>query len=382
MRIKSFSYKKNTLLYCLVIIFLCSCASDKDPEPKQIPKIANPEKIIIKWQRDYLVANPSSQFIPVIDNNVLYTVDQVGSIFKIDASDGTLIKEYQLKSKLSSGSAVSNNSIFVTTKNGYLLSVNKLDGNPEWRAQLPTISIEAPQVSGNIVLVRTNDGQLLAYNATNGSLLWDYQKPIPSLTLRANNTFQVIGQDVVVLGQPGGRLVLLNLTNGNIIWENIIAVPEGATDLDKLTDIASRPVIDGKEICVATYRGKVACLDAISSNIIWSKKFSTSYGLLMDEQNVYAFNQEGVLYAFDRLSGGQVWSNDILRYRSISVPVFLGNSILTVDNDGMIYLFNRNDGKLVGYKRSNLEDGTSYPVLDNQRVFLQSANGDIAVISQ
>lgn len=378
--LENLNYKLLTC--CLSAMLLIGCASDKEPKPQPIPKIKNPEKVLIKWERAYLDENQAYQYVPTIDNNVLYTADQLGDIYKIDASDGTVIKEYYVPDLLSSGVAVSTASIFVTTQNGYLVSINKATGKREWRAQLPTISIETPQVSGNIVLVRTNDAELLAYDTITGGLLWDYQKPIPNLTLRANNTFQVIGQDVVILGQPGGKLVLLNLTNGNTIWENVVAIPDGATDLDKLTDVASRPVLDGKEICVASYNGKIACLDAISSSVIWSKKFSTSYGLLMDEQNVYSFNQEGVLYAFDRATGAQIWSNDVLHYHSLSVPVFLGNNILTVDKTGMIYLLSRSDGKLVAAVHSNLEDGVSFPITDNGRVFLQSANGDIVVINQ
>ncbi|MFN7094825.1 MAG: PQQ-binding-like beta-propeller repeat protein, partial [Burkholderiales bacterium] len=232
------------------------------------------------------------------------------------------------------------------------------------------------------VVVRTNDSQLLAYNVHNGSLLWVYQRQNPPLTLRAYNTFQVVGKDVVMFGQPGGRLALINLTNGTPIWENYIAIPEGATDLDKLTDVAMRPVVNDKEICVASFNGKIACLDAISSNVLWSKKFNSSSGILMDEQNVYAITIDGVVYAFDKNTGATVWSNDMLHYRQLSVPVFLGNNLLTIDHDGFINLFSRGDGKLVARVASNLKGGISYPWSDGKKVFAQANSGDLAEIIQ
>ena len=318
----------------------------------------------------------------MVDSNAIFTADSLGNIFKIDQADGSIINHYSYPREFSSGTAVTSNSIFVTTIDGYLLSIDKAHGEIAWQAQLPSLSVEAPQVGGDVVVVRTNDSQILAYSIINGSLLWVYQKATPPLTLRTYNTFQVVGQDVILIGQPSGRVALVNLNTGIAIWETYIAVPEGATDLDKLIDLSVRPVINDKEICVATFNGKLACLDAISSNILWSKKFSTSYGLLIDDRNVYAISQDGVIYAYDKNSGGDIWKNDILQYRSLSPPVFLNNDLLIIDKDGFISLFNRNNGELVGYTDSNLINGISFPWADGKKVIVQSGNGNIAEIMQ
>lgn len=374
--------------YCFRFFLLCygtfsliACASS-GPKPLDIEPIEHSEKISINWVDSDLSTSPPNQFVPVIDANAIFTADSKGNLFRIDRTDGTIINHYRLRRALSSGTAVSSDSIFVTTMNAYLLSVNKATGKINWRAQLPTISVEAPQVSGNIVLVKTNDADMLAYNASTGSLLWVYQKPAPTLTLRVNNSFSLIDKDVAAIGQPGGRLVLININNGNPIWENTIAVSQGATDLDKLTDIGIRPVLYEKTLCTATFNGKIACLDVLSATVIWSKSFSTSYGVLIDTQNVYAINAEGVVYAFDKATGATVWTNDKLRYRTLSVPVFLENNILTIDSDGFINLINRNDGKLVARVSSALYNGVSYPWSDGKKVFAQSASGVIAEITQ
>ena len=196
------------------------------------------------------------------------------------------------------------------------------------------------------------------------------------------NTFQIIGKDVVIVGQPSGRMSLLNLNTGVPIWENYVAIPSGATDLDKMNDVSVRPVLNGNQICVATYNGKITCIDAMNSSKIWANNFSTSYGVLVDEQNVYSLRQDGVLYAYDKNNGNKIWSNDVLQYRLLSVPVFLNNNILLIDKDGEIYLFNRNDGKMVAMKSSSFKDGIAYPWSDGKRVIIQSGNGVIAEIIQ
>lgn len=365
-----------------MLLSIFACSSSSEPKPKPIPDIEHPEKLDIVWNYNNLEPGLSGSFVPVIDNNAIFTADSLGDVYRIDKTDGTIITHFKFKRKFSSGTAVSSDAIFATTMDGYLLSIDKASGRINWQAQLPTISVEAPQIGGNVVVVRTNDAQVLAYDTSSGNLLWVYQKTSPPLTLRVYNTLQVVGRDVVLIGQPGGRLALLNLTTGVAIWENYVAVPEGATDLDKLTDVSVRPIINDKEICVATFNGKLSCLDAISSSAIWAKKFSTSYGVLVDDQNVYAVTQEGVMYAYDKYAGGRIWSNDNLQYRTLSTPVFLGNNILIVDSEGNIYLINRNDGKMVSKIKSNLKDGTAYPWSDGKKVILQSGNGNIAEITQ
>lgn len=370
-------------LFCICLsLVLLGCSTSGAPMPKPVAPVVNPDTVKIRWTSGVLSSNANGSFVPTMDDDALYAADSDGLIVKLDSTDGTVIKKIRTKYELSSGVAVSADSIFVTTANADLISLDKITGNIKWKDKLPTISIEAPQVSGNIVVVKTNDAGLSAYDTATGTLLWVYQKSNDPLTLRAHNTFQIIPPEVLALGQPGGVLVLLNLSNGNAIWQNYIAIPEGASELEKLTDIAMRPVIKDKEICVASYNGKIACLDAISSNILWSKKFSSSEGVLIDDQNVYSVSSTGVVYAFDKFSGATVWKNDALQYRKLSTPVFLNNTLMVVDGDGYINLFNCTDGQLVARVSSSLKGGISFPWSDGSKVILQSGNGNIAAITQ
>lgn len=364
----------------IVAAGLISCSTDNSPQPQPMPKVYTSAVLKRGWSQSSLTQSPAGSFVPTSFDNTIWTADSAGYIYKIDPSDGSLIKRFYIGHDLSSGVGVSGSSVFVTTMTGYLLSMDKGSGKINWQAQLPTLSLEAPQATSDIVVVRTNDAELLAFNVNDGTPVWVYQKPIPPLTLRVENTFQLIGNEVVAVGLPGGKLALLNLHTGTAIWENYIAVPEGATDLDKITDIGMRPVLDNKTMCVATYNGKIACLDALSSSIIWQKKFSSSDGITIDQQNVYAVSQDGVVYAFDKASGTQVWQNATLQYRQLSTPALLGNGVLVVDSDGYVHMFNRNDGQEVARVSTSLVGGVSHPMVRDNGVIYQSASGDLMQI--
>ena len=363
----------------LILSGLNGCASDNSPQPQPMPLVTNEATLTLGWSK-HLGAGQAGSFIPVNFDNAIFAAAGDGQVYKIDPSDGSIISHFKLRRKLSSGVAVTGATIFVTTMDAQLLAIDKGNGKIRWQAQLPTLALEAPQTAADLVVVRTNDAELLAFNVADGAAAWIYQKPIPALTLRTRNTFQVVGNDVVAAGLPGGKLALLNLRTGVPIWENYIAIPEGATDLDKITDIAMRPVIDNKMLCVASYNGKIACLDAISSNIMWEKNFSSSRGLVIDQQNVYAVSQDGVVDAYDKASGGQVWQNITLQYRNLGIPALLGNGIILSDSDGWIHMFNRNDGHEMARIASKLYAGTSYPLVRDNGVVFQAANGYLALI--
>ncbi len=377
---------KQVIHICSCVFFLgiTACATDNTPQPQPIPDIKSAEPLNVTWDVGALSSSISGSFAPVIDSdNAIFTADSKGHIFKIDSTDGTIINEIGLKRKLSSGTAISSDSIFVTSLDDYILCIDKASLKIKWEFKLPTISIEPPQVGGNTIVVRSIDATIIALDTETGKLLWSYQRPIPALTLRATETMQIYpASGVLIAGLPGGSIAVLNLITGTQIWENYIAVPSGSTDLDKLTDIAMRPVLDDKELCVGTYNGKISCVDAVSSNILWSKTFSGVAQLLIDTQNVYAVSQDGVVYAFDKNTGAIVWSNDVLQYRNLSSPAFLNNNIIIVDSDGYINLFNKNTGTLGARIDSNLIGGTSYPISNGYKVILQSANGNLASITQ
>lgn len=369
----------------LLLLLVLGCATDNTPKPKAVPPITDPmKKIVITWDINSLSGGNTGSFVPVIDvDNSIFTADGAGYIYKIDSSDGTTIFSFKLEHRLSSGTAISSDTIFVTTEDDYLLAIGMVNHDIKWKAKLPTLSIEAPQVVNNTVVVRTNDASILAYNAQTGALLWIFQRPIPTLTLRATSTFQIAASgDVIIAGQPGGRISVINLLNGSSIWDTFVAIPEGATDLDKLTDIDMRPVLSGKEIYVGSYNGRIACLDAITSNPIWSNKFSTSTQLLLDEQNVYAISQDGVVYAFDKNNGNIVWKNDVLQYRVLSSPALLNANLIIVDYDGYINVFDKKTGVLSARISSNLTDGASYPISNGYKVIIQSASGNLAAITE
>ena len=84
---------------------------------------------------------------------------------------------------------------------------------------------------------------------------------------------------LALAGFPGGKLVAIALTNGAARWEGTVALPRGATELERVTDVVGQLAVLGHEVCAAAYQGHVTCFDMRSGNTIWSRELSSVTGV-------------------------------------------------------------------------------------------------------
>jgi outer membrane protein assembly factor BamB len=185
-----------------------------------------------------------------------------------------------------------------------------------------------------------------------GKRRWVFQRSTPVLTLRTN-VGVLIGETVVVAGLPGGKLVAINKQSGTVIWEVIVAQSKGATELERIADLSSPPVVQGRDICAVAFQGSVACFDITTGNMNWSRSISSSTGLAMDGTRVYVSDDKGVVYAFSRDTGANIWKQDKLFMRVLTRPVVVGGRIAVADYQGFVHLLNAETGEFVGRAKTD-----------------------------
>ena len=96
----------------------------------------------------------------------------------------------------------------------------------------------APEIGGSgMVIVRTGDNQLAAYDAKDGKRKWFFQRPTPALSLRVSARSVIDGK--YVLRASRWQADCRPTSNGAAVWDGTVAVPKGATELDRVADITS-----------------------------------------------------------------------------------------------------------------------------------------------
>jgi outer membrane protein assembly factor BamB len=153
-----------------------------------------------------------------------------------------------------------------------------------------------------------------------------------------------------------------------------VAQPRGATELERIADVAGLPVFVGGNICAAAYQGKVACFEISTRNVIWSRDLSTSRSLAIDERNVYLVEDDGAVDALDKKTGASLWKQDKLLYRDVTRPVVFDGKVVVGDGQGWLHVLSPDDGAIVGRMET---DGTPIVSLvpGLSGLFVQTAGG-------
>src|SRR6185436_18738470 len=96
-----------------------------------------------------------------------------------------------------------------------------------------------------------------------------------------------------------GHLVNLSLSNGSLSWENVVALPTGSFTVQRMVDIDADPIIQHDNIYVATYQGRIACLNTITGQTLWTQDISSFTGIAADEKRLFVSDAKSDLWAFD-----------------------------------------------------------------------------------
>ena len=300
-------------------------------------------------------------FAPVLAGDTVYAAGSNGELAAFDAIAGTQKWRVQTaKEGLSAGVGALADTVAVATVKGDILAFDA-KGREKWKTQVSSEVLAAPLVTSDAVFVRSNDNRVYAFSASDGKRLWVYQRTAPALILRNFGGFSA-SADAVYAGFPGGKLVALNSTNGTLRWEGTVALPKGATELERIADITSSPVISTRDVCAVAFQGRVACFDVSNGQPLWTREVSSFMGMTFDARYVFVSDEKSSMLALSRSTGSSLWKQDQLAYRTLSAPVSLSRAVIVGDFQGVLHAFSREDGNIIGRMQTDGSAITAPPL--------------------
>ncbi len=365
----NFTKLRRLFTFSIVFILLSGCGSSMNPfnmriveamstqlsdmfvtdevivyEKEELDALKSVDRIPLKW-KNKVSENEIASFYVVYENDAVYSADEAGKLTKYEAATGKQLWQVKTKHRFSAGVGVGEGLILVGTFKGEVLAYNE-SGHMLWQASVTSEILSPPQVQNNIVVVRTVDGRIFGLDAIDGKRKWIYQGATPPLTVRSTAGI-TLAHGAVFAGFPGGKMVAMSLFNGNVGWEAAVSHPRGVTELERMTDITSAPVVNDRLVCAVAYQGRVACFAINNGAQIWARESSSSAGLVMDSDYVYVTEDKGVVAAYDLLSGASVWKQSRLGSKKLTKPVIKGQYIVVGDDQGNVNLLRNYDGVLI-----------------------------------
>lgn len=352
---------KNTLLSLLtlsslLLITACSAITDIKTDvserifgrevadaPEPLAEIKQTATSKVLWQAKVSGAG-DFEFTPVVDAGYAYAAGTDGELVKIDAISGKQEWRASAGEKLSGGVGVGGSLVLVGTQKGVVYAYD-IAGKLQWKSKLTSEIRSAPKYFDGMVIVRTGDSRIYGINANDGSRKWVYERTSPALTLRSSAGL-VVDSGVVYAGFAGGKLVAVRADNGKMLWEASVAQPKGVTEIERIADITSLPVVDGPLIYAVAYQGRIAAVDRTSGRVIWNRDISSLSGLSTEDARIFVSHAAGSVYALDYASGKTYWRQAALKNRQLSAPMPMGSLIAIGDVEGYVHFLNREDGAL------------------------------------
>jgi len=319
------------------------------------------------------------QFSPALAGNTVIAAGGDGTLVRAEADSGRQLWRVKAGMELTAGVGTDGNYIVVGGDKGTLMAFD-MDGKQLWKAQLSSEILSSPVVGQGVVVARSIDNRIVGYDAATGQKKWTVQRTSPPLTLRLAPGMVVHDKDVIV-AQPGGKLLSLLLATGAPRWEVEVGVARGATELERVTDIGGYPAVFEGDVCAVSYQGRAGCWDLLNGSPRWTRDLSSEAGVAVDQRFLFAGDDKGAVYAFNRDSGTSAWKNDKLAFRRLSTPVSYGRAVAVGDYQGYVHFLSREDGAFLARAATDGSAISTTPLVAGSNLIFQTQNGTVTAIA-
>lgn len=371
-------------LALLPVVALAGCGlfggDDRIP-PAPLPELAPELTVRTVWSRD-LGGSRSGQalaLLPAVTADRVYAATPKGRVVALDSASGASLWETDTGTLLSAGPGVGGGLAAVATTDGHVLGLDAQSGAVRWRSRVSSEVLAPPGVGGGIVAAHSVDGRLYGLDAQSGRRLWAYESQVPLLTLRGTGAPVVIS-DAVLAGFDGGRLVALTLRDGRPAWEARLATPRGRSDLERMVDIDSTPVVVEDTVYAVALHGTVGALELASGRPRWQRELSSHAGLTVDPRAVYVTDDKDQVWALDRSSGRPAWRQDKLGRRDLTAPAVVGRYVVVGDFEGYLHWMRREDGRFVARQRVDKSGFHGAPRSVRGTLYVYGRDGTLAAL--
>jgi outer membrane protein assembly factor BamB len=379
-------YLSSRWILVTALVLLAGCSSlnpfsRKAPRNEPAPLVQFTPSMAARtvWTVGIGKSGDTSLAPAVVDSRV-YAASAGGEIYCLDAADGKLIWKITAGTELTAGVGTDGKVLVVAGADGVILAFEAADGKPLWKAQASTEVLSSPALGSGVVVIRSMDNRIAAYDLESGNRRWFVQRTAPALALRASPGI-LMHDGIAYVALPAGRLLALAAQTGAPRWDAPIAEPRGATELERVADVSGMPVLMGREICAASYQGRLACVDAGNGSVRWARELSADVGPGLDQRYVFASDERGNLQAFSRDSGSSLWRNTSLSWRGLSSPVSFGRAVVVGDRQGYLHFFSREEGALLARVQTDGSAIRATPVVAGSNLIVQSQNGSLLAIA-
>ncbi|TQI81726.1 Beta-barrel assembly machine subunit BamB [Serratia fonticola] len=385
---------RKTLLVGLVSVALlsgCSLFSGEEDvvTMSPLPKVENQFTPNKAWSTSVGdgIGEYYSHLRPAYQDSTVYAADRRGTVKAMDLADGKEKWKADLSEKtgffssnrpalLSGGLTVSGANVYVGSEKAVVYALSTEDGKVTWQTKVAGEVVSRPVAADGMVLVHTSNGQLQALNEADGAIKWTVNLDIPSLSLRGESA-PATAFGAAVVGGDNGRVSAVLMQQGQLIWQQRISQPSGATEIDRLNDVDTTPVIVDNVVYALGYNGNLTALDLRSGQIMWKRDMGSVNDFIVDAGRIYVVDQNDRVIATNTEGGVNLWRQSDLLHRNLTPPALYNGYLVVGDAEGYLHWINTTDGRFVAQQQVDSSGFLSAPVVAGDKLLIQARGGKV-----
>ncbi|EKY3222738.1 outer membrane protein assembly factor BamB [Cronobacter dublinensis] len=374
----------------------CSLFSGEEDVVKMspLPTVENQFAPEVAW--DTSVGSGIGDFYsnlhPAFLDGTVYAADRRGTVKAVNSQDGKEVWSVDLSEKtgffsrnrpalLSGGVTAVGAHVYVGSEKAQVYALNTSDGSVAWQTKVAGEALSRPVVSDGLVLIHTSNGMLQALNESDGAIKWTVNLDMPSLSLRGESA-PASAFGAAIVGGDNGRVSAVLMQRGQMIWQQRISQATGATEIDRLSDVDTTPVIVNGVVYALAYNGNLTALDLRSGQIMWKRELGSVNDFIVDGGRIFLVDQSDNVLALNVEGGVTLWTQTQLLHRNLTTPVLYNGSLVVGDSEGYLHWMDTDNGRFVAQQKVDSSGFQTEPVVADNKILIQAKDGTLYAITR
>ena len=347
------------------------------------------------WQRDIGKGTEGffSRLTPVVVNNTIFVADRNGTVISLDAAGKTIWRtnigsasgwfSSGESAKVAGGLAAFDGNIWLGTEDGRVLALSQETGDITFDETVVGEILAKPTFGDGLVYVNTTAGRLFALDLETGEEKWMHESEVPPLSLRGISQPTAANGGVFV-GTAAGKLQVSVSDSGLVAWEATVTTPAGATELERIIDVDTTPVIAGGNVYIVSYNGSLVSVELRTGRVVWQREYASYQNLVVSGNSIYVTDVTGSVFAIDRRNGVELWSQNALKGRKLTAPAVLNDSLVVSDGFGTVHFLNTSEGTYQSRIVLDNAEGKGFysaPVVMDDKVIVINQDGELTLLA-
>ncbi len=351
---------------------------DRLTEPAELTEITPTATVTEIWSADVGEGEDllGARQGPVVADGRVYAAAVEGGVHAMDLHSGSTVWTYESELRLSGGPGVGEGVVAIGSLDGDVIALDAATGAEKWTAEVSNEVIAAPAVGMGMVFVRSNDGRVTAFDAASGERRWFWNHDVPTLSVRGNDA-PVLGPGYLFVGNDDGTVSALAAPDGRPLWEQVVAQPEGRTELDRMADVDGTPVLEGTTLYATSFKGQTMAIDAPSGQPMWLSDNGGPGHVAVAPSVVVVTEPGGTVFGLDKSGGSALWQQPALARRSVTAPAIHGDYAVVGDYDGYLHWLDLDTGEFVARARAGGDPLRAAPVVADGILLAQDIDGEL-----